>query len=793
MLELPDVTVLCADTANHALALRALERSRNGIHFARALLLTDALPAHLEPPAEIDVATIAPLRSRDDYSRLMLKGLLDHVHTAHVLVVQWDGYAVNPQAWDPAFLDCDYLGARWFWFDDAHKVGNGGFSLRSRRLLDALQDPRITLVEAEDITIGRAFRPLLEEAHGIRFGSDALADRFAFEAAYPIGSPFGFHGLFNFARVVPQAEIVSLAPHFSDAIARSPQLAQLLRNCAALGQWPAVVALAERRLQVVPDDTQALSLLEQARASVARGLKAGRNDPCPCGSGKRYKQCHGALGMRAHADPGDSAGAGAAGTAAASDRGVAGPRADASPSPPASGELQGRADDPLPIIRRGLAAHGRGEVDAAERDYRIALRLQPDHPLALHYLGVLEYQRERLDVALPLLERSTAAVPGEAEFHNNLGLALAAADRLDEAIASYRRALALRHDHAIAWNNLGLAHAAANAADDAVDAYDRALTLEPGFAQAHWNRALALLARGDFVEGWREYEWRLKVPAFRPVEDPPAIPRWDGAPLHGRRILLVAEQGLGDTVQFIRHARALAQSGGYVIARVPDKLAALIATVPGVAAVSVRGAQWPRADVQVPLMSLPGALDIVPVAASGFVPYLAVDARQREAARIAIHERAGGRRAIGLAWTGAQRNTNDRRRSIALARLAPLLSREDIAWFSLQHDDDAEVAVTPAAARLNRMDERIAFDGMAAMIDVLDAVVTVDTSVGHVAGALGKPVSILLPFASDWRWGIGTSSSPWYPSARLFRQARPGDWHGVVEAVAGALDDEAAP
>src|SRR5882672_59830 len=230
-------TLVCVDTVNHALALRALERSRRGMRFAQALFLTDAIPAGLAVPEGIDVAPIARLASRDDYSRFVLKSLLPHVATAHVLLIQWDGYVVNPTAFDPAFLQCDYIVAKWFWFDDGMRVGNGGFSLRSRKLLEALQDERIELSEAEDITIGRAYRPLLEREFGIRYASEALADRFAFEAAYPAGMPFGFHGLYNFCRVVPQDELAALAPGFSDAIARSLQLGQLLRNCIALGQW----------------------------------------------------------------------------------------------------------------------------------------------------------------------------------------------------------------------------------------------------------------------------------------------------------------------------------------------------------------------------------------------------------------------------------------------------------------------------------------------------------------------------------------------------------------------------
>jgi len=295
MRDLAGVTLVCVDTANHALALRALTLSRAALRFERTLLLTDAVPAGVEVPADILVRPIARLDSREAYSRFVLKSLLPHVTTRHLLLIQWDGYVVNPTAFETAFLECDYIGAKWFWFDDGMRVGNGGFSLRSRKLLEALQDPRIELTDAEDVTIGRAFRPLLEREYGIRYADDATADRFAFEAAYPTGMPFGFHGLYNFCRVVPQPELAALAPTFSDAIARSLQLAQLLRNCIALGQWTAAAALAQRRLAASSDDSEARALLARAEAGLASGPAVGRNDPCPCGSGKRYKQCHGAF------------------------------------------------------------------------------------------------------------------------------------------------------------------------------------------------------------------------------------------------------------------------------------------------------------------------------------------------------------------------------------------------------------------------------------------------------------------------------------------------------------------
>ncbi len=778
MLDLRSVTLLSADTANPRLALRALERSRAQIRFARAVLLTDATPAALGAPGGIDVVRIDPLRSRDDYSHLMLKGLLEHVATPHVLVVQWDGYAVNAAAFDPAFLACDYIGAKWFWYDDAHRVGNGGFSLRSRRLLEALQDRRVQLVEAEDLTIGRAARPLLENAHGIRYASEQLADRFSFEAAYPIGRPFGFHGLFNFARVEPHAEIAALAHGFSDAIARSPQLAQLLRNCMTLDLWDAAIALARRRLEALPDDVETRTLLGAAQANATRAPAAGRNDPCPCGSGKRFKHCHGAL---------QAADRVAAGSGAST---LDSTGASAAPSiGPSNAERTGNATlDPTGLVRRGMDAHQRGDHAQAERDYRAALAQAPGHPFALHYLGVLAYQRNELDVAVPQLERAVAAIPAEPEFHNNLGLALAAQDRLAEAIAAYRRALTLDPAYVGAWTNLGLALAADQALDAADAAYRRALELAPGLPAARWNRSLALLACGDYAEGWREYEARLSIDAFRPVEASPGLPRWTGDAQPGERLVVDAEQGLGDALQFIRFARVLAERGLHVIARVPRKLAALVATVPGVAEVSVRGATWPTADAIVPLLSIAGLLAATPELPRIEFPYLAVDAARRTRAARTVLARATGRRAVGIAWRGARDNANDRRRSIALHTIAPLFADVRCAFHSLQHDDDAEAGSSQWHASLARIAQRIDFDDMAALIDVLDLVITVDTSVAHLAGALGKPVWVLLPFAPDWRWGIHGDSTPWYPSARLFRQPRAGAWDEVVASVAAALD-----
>jgi tetratricopeptide (TPR) repeat protein len=745
MLDLPTVTLLAIDTANHALALRALARCQTRADFGRTLFLTDAIPAEIEIPASIEVATIAPIDSRADYSAFVLKRLLPYASTSHLLLVQWDGYVVNADAWESAFLDCDYIGAKWFWQPAGRRVGNGGFSLRSRRLLEALQDSRIALVDNEDMTIGDTFRPLLEDSFAIRFADEAMAERFAFEAAHPIGKPFGFHGLFNFCRVMPAPELAALAPQFSDAIAHSPQLAQLLRNCVAMGQWPAAIAMAQRRLAVLPADAEAKLLLAQAEAAARQAPAAGRNDPCPCGSGKRFKHCHGVI----------------------------------APTQPAAAAPA--VDD---IVQGALAAHQRGDLAVAERDYRTALARAPEHPVALHFLGVIAYQHGRSSEALPLLERAVALRPDEPEFHNNLGLAQVELDRHDEAIDSYRRALARNSAHATAWCNLGLALTGANRLPDAIDALRRAIALRPDFAEAHWNLALALLADGEFAAGWREYEWRLAIPRF--AVPTPSAPRWNGEDTNAKTLLLRAEQGLGDTLHFVRFASALKAQGARVLVQVPRPLARLVATVPGVAGVHAAGDSTAHYDAQIELLSVPGKLGIDDSNIPAAVPYVSVDGARTETVAAEVEKIAGSAFRVGLAWAGAPTNSNDRRRSCSLATLAPLFDVAGVAWFSLQKgDDDAASAAT--GERLTRLEARNDFDGTAALVATLDLVVTVDTSIAHLAGALARPTWILLPFAPDWRWRVIGESTPWYPTARLFRQPRRSDWASVVRAVCAAL------
>ena len=743
MLELPGITLCCVDTRNHALAVRALKQSTAQIRFARTLFVTDR---QFDEPG-IDIRVIKPLMSRDAYSEFVLRSLLTHIDTPHVLLVQWDGYVLNPSAWQADYLDCDYIGAPWFWHDDAMRVGNGGFSLRSRKLLQALQDPRIELVDAEDVTICRAFRPLLERDYGIRFASETLAKAFSFEAAYPIGSPFGFHGLFNFSRVVPADELTTLVAHFTPEIARSPQLLQLGRNCMAMGLWRPAAAIFRRILDETPAHPEAQVALVTAETRAAAPRAAGRNDPCPCGSGKRYKNCHGAL--------------------------------TSTPVPSVAPSLDSR-------MRQALASHQRGDTAAAEVIYREVLAAVADHPQAQHFLGVIHYQRRELSAALPLLERSVALAANEPEFHNNLGLALAAADREADAIAAYRAALAIDADHAVAWNNLGLALQSVNDVAGAIMAFRRAIELKPGFAHAHWNLAMALLLDGQFEEGWREYEWRLELAELGKRQQPLAGPKWDGLAAAGKTLLLDMEQGLGDALQFIRFVALLADRGARCIVRCRDALRPLLATVRGVAQLVGESEPLPPYDAHLALLSLPRVLSTTCDTIPATVPYIVAAPDCRAATRSRLD--ADGKLNVGLAWAGNRDHPNDRNRSCPLTVLGPLLELPGIAWFSLQQGAASEeIAAVRGAQRLVPLPPGTALADTAALIAELDLVITVDTSIAHLSGALGQPTWVLLPFAPDWRWLLERSDSPWYPTARLFRQPRPRDWPAVAAGVGDAL------
>jgi tetratricopeptide (TPR) repeat protein len=400
-------------------------------------------------------------------------------------------------------------------------------------------------------------------------------------------------------------------------------------------------------------------------------------------------------------------------------------------------------------------------------------------------LGALLAERGREQEASAWYGRAIAADGQFAPAHNNLGAALALLDRCEEAEELHRRALALKPDFADAHYNLGVVLQGQARFEEALSSYERAIALKPDASDAHWNRACVLLLLGNFAEGWRAHEWRR-----RRKDDPPRSypqPTWGGEPLAGRTILLHAEQGIGDTLQFIRYVRLVAARGGRVLLQVQRPLKQLAsAACADVAQVFAEGDVVPPFDLHCPLLSLPLAfattLDSVPAE----VPYLPVDA----AAAARWRQRIGAEDfKVGLVWAGNPQHKNDRNRSIALASLGALFGVPAIRWFSLQVGERAaDLARLPGGTITDLSDQLTDFTETAAAIASLDLVISVDTAVAHLAGALGKPVFVLLPFVPDWRWLIDRADSPWYPTALIFRQPARGDWETVALALRQALE-----
>jgi hypothetical protein len=371
-----------------------------------------------------------------------------------------------------------------------------------------------------------------------------------------------------------------------------------------------------------------------------------------------------------------------------------------------------------------------------------------------------------------------------------MGIVLHALGRDEDALASYARALALKPDHADAHNNLGLALRDLNRHEEALRCFELAQAIEPDHVDAHVNEALVRLALGDYARGWKDYVWRLHTANFSKGRKRPAQPLWlRQCDISGRTILLHGEQGLGDTIQFARFVPRVAELGGKVVLAVQRPLTALMTGLQGAAVVRGQGDPVPPFDAYCPLPSLPLAFKTTLETIPADVPYLSAPADRLAKWRPVVD--ALPRPRIGLMWTRGAASPQDRR-SLPLRLLLPLLERRDIQFVALQKElPDDEGTLFQSTGMPGFLGERLAdLADTAAIIAMLDLVITIDTSIAHVAGALGKPMWVLLPFAADWRWLRDRSDSPWYPTARLFRQPAPGDWHSVVRRVAEALEHD---
>ena len=442
-------------------------------------------------------------------------------------------------------------------------------------------------------------------------------------------------------------------------------------------------------------------------------------------------------------------------------------------------------------LQAALRHHQAGRLRDAQRLYQAVLKAHPRNADALHLLGLIAHQEGQHARARALVTRALKERPGDPRFLNGLAGILRAEGRLEEACARLREVLARVPGDATALTNLGLILQDLGDSAGAVAAYEEVLRHEPEQPEARANRAIALLQQGRFAEGWREYEWRWRVPGFTTPARAFAQPAWDGAPLAGRTLFIHAEQGLGSAIQFVRYVPRVAEAGGRVVLECQPPLKRLFAEALGLpdgpaAHVVTKGdAPLPAFDVHAPLMSLPHRLGTTLATIPAEVPYLRAPAEACAgwAARLA---NAPSPR-IGLTWAGNRNHPNDRNRSLAAAALAPITDAAGASFFSLQVGQAEGVAAFAPAAVSDLAPALTDFAETAAVIASLDLVISVDTAIAHLAGALAKPCWLLLPFPAEWRWLEGRDDSPWYPTFRLFRQRVRGDWGDVVARVAAAL------
>jgi tetratricopeptide (TPR) repeat protein len=443
----------------------------------------------------------------------------------------------------------------------------------------------------------------------------------------------------------------------------------------------------------------------------------------------------------------------------------------------------------------GQALTDLNRYDEAVVALQKSLALQPNSAAAHNSLGIALQRLGRLEEALAAFHQAMKLEPRHADYVNHLGMALGDMGRLEEAMAIFQQAVALRPAHADYLYNMGIALEDLARPRDALGMYSHALALRPDFPEAHMSNGMVHLLLGDFLTGWNEYEWRKKCPHV-PMQRNISQPQWTGGDLQGKTILLHWEQGLGDTIHFIRYAPLLAERGANVILKCQPQLINLLNRVDGIASVAAKEQLLPPFDLQCPLLSLPIAFGTTLETIPAQIPYISAPPD-----RVATwRERIGppdGRLRIGLSWAGQPKHRNDRRRSMRLDQFSPLAEIKSARFFSLQKNAAPAhpiaphpIAPPPGIDFIDCTADLDDFAETASLIANLDLVICVDTSVAHLAGAMGKPVYLLLPFVPDWRWMLNRIDSPWYPTMKLFRQPAMGDWDTVIANLTRALSQE---
>ena len=515
-------------------------------------------------------------------------------------------------------------------------------------------------------------------------------------------------------------------------------------------------------------------------------------------------------------------------------------------------------DSSIETIKVAVQHHQAGRLEQAEELYRLVLQNAPDHPVALHSLGVLLSQKGENQLAVELISKAIASNPQMPQYHNTLGLVFEALGKSDEAIKAYqeatklaphfaeafhnmaialqsqgcfdaaiencKRAISIRPDYASAYNtigycldmqgrddeaienyskavqlapdyaeaynHLGTVCAAHGRYDEAIENYKRAIQIDPDYAETHWNLAPALLVTGRLEQGWKEYQWRLSADlGMLTYPHHYEQPRWDGRPFVGKRLLVHYEQGIGDTIHFVRYVPMVKDRGGTVILEVRKSLYNLLRGFGGVdELIEASFDSKPRVDfdLHVSLMDLPGIFGTTLETVPADVPYIFADPAEVEFWRSRF---SGPDFKVGIVWSGSPMYERNHLRACKLTDFAGLSAIDGVKLYALQKGQPADqIAALAGEIQVVNLGEQFDdFSDTAAAIENLDMVISTDTSVPHLAAAMGKPVWLLLCCASEWRWLLDRDDSPWYPTIRIFRQTKANYWDDVFARVAEQL------
>jgi len=442
-------------------------------------------------------------------------------------------------------------------------------------------------------------------------------------------------------------------------------------------------------------------------------------------------------------------------------------------------------------IRLAADYFNTGELQTAEKICRQVLQAQPENSGALYILALIAIQVENDEAAIALLQKAISSNPSVPDYYGNLGNLFKKQGQFAQTIHCYQQVLALQPNSIKAYNNLGNVFKAQNQLVEAKINFQRAIALKPDWPKAHFGYAVTLLKSGDFIAGWQEYEWRFRDTEIKKI---PQLkhPLWDGSPLEGRRLLVHWEQGFGDTLQFIRYLYLI--KGGTLIFAGQPQLKQLLESLPCLDIFRVNPFDEEpdiAYDVWMPLLSLPKLFGTTLETIPNQIPYLSPDAQTVETWQTQLAAYTGFK--IGIVWAGSPTHANDRNRSCTLMDFAPLAKMPNVVLFSLQTGEATTQPLQEDMEMISLTKSLKDFSDTAAAIAALDLIISVDTAIVHLAGAMGQNVWVLLAFDSDWRWLTERHDSPWYSTMRLFRQTAFGNWGSVFDQVISAFENAFVP